>query len=53
MLRWILGFGLHYGFLGIYWGNAASSVVPTIIGDLYFKFGKWDKNKLSISRCES
>lgn len=52
VLCWFLGFYLNYGFIGIYWGNAASSVIPSIIGLLYFKYGKWAENKISTSKYE-
>ncbi len=45
-MSWLLAFALSMGFPGIYYGQAASTVLPTLVGFLYFKSGIWKRKKL-------
>ena len=49
---WILGFVFNFGFIGIYIGVAVSSVIPAIIGAIYFKKGTWKKKRLIVMPIE-
>ncbi|MDQ5984074.1 MAG: Multidrug resistance protein NorM [Eubacteriales bacterium SKADARSKE-1] len=47
---WILGFVFNFGFIGIYAGVAISSIIPAIIGAIYFKKGIWEKKQKKFVR---
>ena len=45
-VSWLLAFALNMGFSGIYYGQAISPVLPTIVGLLYFVSRKWERKTL-------
>lgn len=46
LLCWLLGFWLSLGVEGIYWGQALSSVLPAVMGGIYFLCGRWKQKAL-------
>ena len=51
-ISWLLAFGVNIGFYGVYIGQAVSSLLPAIIGLLYFKSRVWESKRL-IHRTEN
>lgn len=45
-MSWLLAFALYMGFPGIYYGQALSPVLPSIVGLLYFLSKKWERKTL-------
>ena len=45
-VSWLLAFVLNMGFSGVYYGQALSSVLPAIVGLLYFISRKWEHKTL-------
>lgn len=45
-VSWFLAFARGMGFPGIYFGQALSPILPTLVGFLYFKRGRWKRSAL-------
>lgn len=45
-ISWLLAFGFNFGFMGVYFGQALSPVLPMIIGLVYFMRKSWIHKKL-------
>lgn len=45
-VSWLLGFGLGFGFPGVYIGQAVSPCIPAIAGLLYFRSKSWESKRL-------
>lgn len=45
LLCWIFGCMCGYGFAGLCWGMALSTLPPALIGFLYYRFGGWRRQK--------
>lgn len=45
LLCWVLAYGYGLGFSGLCWGMALSTLPPALIGFLYYRFGRWRRQK--------
>ena len=45
LLCWIFAYMCGYGFVGLCWGMALSTLPPALIGFLYYRFGGWRRLK--------
>lgn len=50
IMSWFLAFSLNMGFIGIYYGQALSPILPAIVGLLYFINRKWERKTLLKNR---
>ena len=50
IMSWFLAFSLNMGFIGIYYGQALSPILPAIVGLLYFINRKWVRKTLLKNR---